>query len=383
MIVEHCSPAELERIQAIKKRATDPEVDGDHLYRFLCASVDHPNKGSSVLLKNPDSKFMQRIQRLEDAGHKILARMARHWTDKRCRITTTFLNLYNEGFGCSEELFEQLVKDENDTVPSLSVFLLVLIGLHRGGWQRANAATMAQDDNLWVPLVKEFLSDPRTPSEVANLPMPLRFYGCGTNTVLGLYDRDLSIFTQYLNRDAQVCVDLGGGYATADLRRATGLPLICLDVQSPDPYLVDHDRLLLRKCSGSELQKKLLLSPTEREQYMSLQAQTSWRPWNVLDQTSLIASLGDFPEYLFLSTGFMTSNVLPVSTNGQVQRQSSQAKLSKSACRKVMELVALGKDVTLLTIERAHLVRRLYRSALLRWKSRELMQLRVVKDPPR
>jgi hypothetical protein len=100
----------------------------------------------------------------------------------------------------------------------------------------------------------------------------------------------------------------------------------------------------------------------------------------VLEAKPLNAVIGDYDSYGFISCGFLTSSVRPWSDLAFVSEERFNT-TSKESCRRIVELVATGKDVSLLAVERATAVIRDNKAFVLRWRDRRLISCEWMKNP--
>ncbi len=264
-----------------------------------------------------------------------------------------FLRLFNEDFGFSGQIMQAFFRDreQQDVFPYLHTFLLTILVHHRKDVRvnellRAGPQRTTEASAGWRQVLEELCLDPTVADYVLNLKMPLRFYGGGTHTILGYHHWDFANFFGPFNREADFIGDLGGGFATADVSAAAGgVPMVCFDIQSPNPYDSDANNLLIRQKSVG-LAKCLMGSA--REEYIERQAQVPWIAWDALGSTSFLEIIGERASYGFISTGFLTSTVRPVNEEGWISTRQYHEVTNLTSLR-IMELVALGKDVSLFT----------------------------------
>lgn len=268
--------------------------------------------------------------------------------------------------------------DVNDTIPYLYLLLLT-IGHDQLGDPRVNALLAGDDYAAWNELVRDIAHDPRTRAFLRSRSQPLRYYSGGTNTVLDLYDEHFDEhFARQFALDAAFLGDLGGGFATADLNRITGRRFTSLDIRSPDPYDSDPVGLPLRRWVNG---RSRMLEPAERRVYLEAQRAVPWIRWDVLERRAFVELLGDHPSYGFVSAGFLTSTVQPVTGAGTLHDRANFHGTTLLTLKRIAELVALGKDVSLFTIARPSNRPYYFKTCLLRWQDRRLVAQRFVAAP--
>ncbi len=217
-----------------------------------------------------------------------------------------------------------------------------------------------------------------------------REIGGMTFTVVGMYDWVVhSPATGCLRfpKTAEACIDLGGGYATPDLRRVLGLPLVSFDLEPP----TRARELGIRRFAATTAGKKFRAPPQNRirwqtdaeaELYFAQLEQQPWQRFDVYgDRFDASAD-----SYFVTSFGFMTSTVASHSPLALTRRELSsnvraQMATTFTAASRVMELVLAGKDVSLLTYQRA--ISRAYRNitVFLRFKAHALVDFAAFEEP--
>ena len=275
---------------------------------------------------------------------------------------------------------ECFVREPQDAVLYLEVLFMAILGLRMNRFDDVNAALATRKPEAWTSLVHDLVSEPSIPSMILSLKFPLRYYGGATNTTLKMYDGYFRRLFEGFNVNADLLVDLGGGYATSDINRVTGLQLTSLDLLSPDLETGDPDLLLLRKQVDPITTQ--LLNSSERREYIEKQKRVFWIPWNLLDEVPFLDLLGNVKSYGFVSTSFLTSTVRPfarqMDSGGHPHERTSD-----TAIRRLVELIALGKDVSLFTIEGASWSKRHLKAGLLRWQNRKLTLVRTLQNSDR
>jgi hypothetical protein len=199
----------------------------------------------------------------------------------------------------------------------------------------------------------------------------LKALGGMTHTVLGMYDWTLAApGTGFVRRDrrAEAGYDLGGGFGTPDLTRLLGQPLVSLDLQGPG----EARRLGIERFQVASPARRPELLPrrvrwqddAEAAAYLLALERQPWQRFDVFTD----AFDESVRSYLITSFGFLTSTVASHSPHA-LSREAlggnvlAQMHTTLTGLSRVLRLVALGKDVTLLTYQRA--TSRAYRNATL------------------
>ncbi|WP_419688224.1 hypothetical protein ACN22W_30020 [Burkholderia theae] len=289
------------------------------------------------------------------------------------------LKLFNRDVGHAHDIVRALLRDTADGPPYLFVFLIVLAAFYRRD-RNVYRALEFSEHARWRNIVNGIVTDGDAAQFIRKLPMPIRYYGGGTNTVLGLYDANFSSPSfDGFNLNAEFLGDLGGGFATADISRATGREWVSLDVNSANPYDHDPDRLIIRHVTPAG--RHALLDEDRRWAYIDEQAKIEYRKWSVLDGRPLSEVIGDRKSYSFVSTGFWTSTVRPIDPQRATDRHTYRD-TSAMASLRLAELAATGRHVSLFTIERATSVHRRFKTCLMEWRDRKLVTMRLQPNQP-
>lgn len=285
--------------------------------------------------------------------------------------------LYNRDFGRTRELMRRLLTAERAPPPYL---LLVFLHLFR----QALGKTHTEISQLVVgpfrrvaQLFHRLFTTDAVDHWLATKRQPLVYYGGQTNTVLGAYDEicgDPTTGFPTLARDAEIAYDIGGGFATSELERLVGRPMVSADIRSPRPADYDGD-LIVRHYAPGRLS---IADDATRDAFLARQDRVGYLPFNVFQDSFP----PDARSYLIISTGFLTSTI--PAGRGAKSQAIVAAGLGPMATTvhgvaRVLELVARGKDVDLFTIQRASGRVYKYKTCLLAWRGGRLTRL-VTRD---
>jgi hypothetical protein len=317
------------------------------------------------------------IAELVAAGRPRQAASIPHFlqSDVKLQIARRFMRLYVHGDPGAHRVVRHLLFDcdPGDTIAYLYLLLLTL-GHELLGDPRINQLMATDQFAPWTDVVRDIVNDPRTDEFFRTRSQPLRFYAGGTSTVIGLYDHHFDEhFARDFHRGAAFLGDLGGGFATADINRATGCRFTSVDIRSPDPFLSDPLYLPIRKWEAG---RGRMLESGERRAYLEAQRAVPWIPWDVIERRAFVELLGDHPSYAFTSTGFLTSTVQPATREGTRYAQENYHTTTLVSLKRLVELVQLGRDVSLFTIARPSNRPYYLKTALLRWQDRRLVASR-------
>lgn len=258
----------------------------------------------------------------------------------------------------------ELFLSQKQIPPYLNLFCLNLI---KQIFKLSNdqMATLSSSKEAVLPWYDAlFLHKDLLEAWVAENQKKLRFYGGSTNTVLGFYDRIAEKFPVHKTFDAYF--DIGGGFSTSDVSRLIGKPFTSLDIRSP-LYTDYSEDLIIRKMDDA--QRVRCLNNAEMDSYLEAQRGVNWLDFGVNKQQIP----PDFNSYFLTSFGFMTSTVKL--TKGMERHWCSEKILpdyrpivtSLVAMYRVIELVAMGKNVQLLSVNRASSRSYAHRVVLLEW----------------
>lgn len=249
----------------------------------------------------------------------------------------------------TQEIFE-LFLNEKPRPPYLTLLCLNLIK-QIFGHSNDDMARITSDKLLLHEWHGKLFSDiNRIVEWLKQTKRPLRYYSGNTNTILNRYDmffKDISI-----HNDFEAYYDLGGGYNTSEINRIFGKDFTSLDIVHP--LISNYDEsLIIRKRISNIL--NVCLNSQEMKQYLERQAAVKYMKFNASSQ-----SIPDnFNSYVIASTGFMTSTV---KLSKKMEQDWCEEKIEPSnrytvtsivAMYRVMELVAAGKHVQLVTLNRA------------------------------
>jgi hypothetical protein len=303
-------------------------------------------------------------------------------SDVKPQIARRCLQLYVRGDPGAQRVMRRVLFDPepNDTVAYLYLLLLT-VGHELLGDPRIDQLMARGTGSFapWTGVVRDIVNDPRTDEFLRTRSQPLRFYAGSTNTVVGRYDEYFDgHFARDFHRGAAFLGDLGGGFATADISRATGCRFTSIDIRSPDPFLSDPLYLPLRKWDAG---RDRMLEPGERRAYLEAQRRVPWIPWDVIERRPFVELLGDHASYGFTSTGFLTSTVQPATRDGTRRDTENYHSTTLLGLKRIVELVQLGRDVSLFTVARPSNRPFHFKTALLRWQDRRLVASRFVPAP--
>lgn len=336
------------------------------------AEVDLPNV--------TDTAVERLVDRFKAEGQKYRAVMLSNWaTARQGRLPLYALFLYNADYARSRAILEHMLTGEENAPPYLKLALLNIlhqsVGLSHDELHEITGGTF---DKIapWVNLV---FHDDAVFDWMKRKKRPLRFYGGVTNTVLGLYDgifADPAYGTQHIDRTAERCIDLGGGFNTSEIERLIGRSFVSADLATPRLAEYDEELIML---DLRENQNGPVATEAARQEFLAHQNLVEHLPFDVFEDQLPT----DARSYTIVSTGFMTSNLRPQPSQPQDVKAARLGTISTSvhAVLRVMELVALGKSVDLFTIQRATSRVFHYKTCLLQWREGKLVRLVTTVDP--
>ena len=207
-----------------------------------------------------------------------------------------------------------------------------------------------------------------------------------TNTILGVYDwisykeyAGETGFSEFPTSSEQF-YDLGGGFATPDISRLLRHAFTSFDRLSPHQLGRSLDLNFKVLVDWSARYFGILetrpLTQSERESYFKLLQQTPWVNFDVFKDHFPT----QFQSYFITSFGFMSSTVRSDSEHAPYQKFKGVEAYDFTfymAVRRVIELVALGKDVDLFAYQRASERSYRYRTVFLSFRKHRLVKSRL------
>ena len=349
--------------------AASTEERAIYLCAIFTAGAKNPSKKWQL---NTDVPFYKWMLSLPEKAQLPL----RNWIAPYVlnQFVAYFLWLYNKDYGHTRRICERMVTMSEDMPPYLSLVIFNALATRLSASQ-INRLLLGPGTG-WEPVLQELVGSDWFDTFLDSCTQPLRYYGGGTNTVLGMYDsyfQDKVSCGDGFNRDAECQYDLGGGFATSDLNRAGELNLTSCDILNPDFSQLDSRLIIRRMISG--VRAALLLNDEEKRFHIERQREIKWHPWHVTDPDSSFDA--SYRSYAFTSTGFLTSTVRPIASK---QDNLTHADTSLFATFRIMELVDQGKDVSLFLIHRATLAHRVYKVIQLRFQKGTIVHKALVAD---
>lgn len=327
-----------------------------------------------------DTAVERLVERLEAEGQRYRVVMLSNWATVRMgELPRYALYLYNQNYRNTRPILEHILTAERWAPPYLKLMLLNILHQSFGlSHDRLHAITSKQFQAL-APWVNRIFADDHVFEWLQNKRQPMRFYGGITNTVIGLYDNlfaDPAAGTQFINRAAERCYDLGGGFSTSEIERLVGCAFTSADLISSQMADYDDELIMLDRRPGPHMP---VATTAARREYLERQDRVEHQYFDVFEDSFPT----DAKSYVITSAGFMTSNLRATdSYSAEIKRaRLGTIATSAHAIARVIELVALGKDVDLFTIQRATSRVFRYKSCLLQWRAGKLVRLMTTVDP--
>jgi hypothetical protein len=334
-----------------------------------------------VRISNVHDTAVERLaERLVAEGLTYRAVMLANWsTIRQGHIPNYALYLYNADYGSTRRILEHILLGEEWAPPYLK--LVVLNMLHQSvglSHDRLHALT-SKPFRVLAPWINRLFADDHAFKWLHDKKQSIRFYGGVTNTVIDFYDQlfaDPAVGAAFINRDAQRCYDLGGGFNTAEIERLVGCPFVSADLMTP--RLADHDPELILLADRPGKHTPIANEATRRE-FLARQDRVAHLPFDVFQDSFPT----DASSYTIVSAGFLTSTLRPPTDYDPEIKNARLGTIATSvhAIARVLELVALGKSVDLFTIQRATSRVFHYKTCLLQWREGKLVRLMTTVDP--
>lgn len=336
---------------------------------------------SEVRISNIHDTAIERLaERLESDNQHYRAVMLANWaTIRQGHIPNYALYLYNADYGSSRRILEHMLTGEQWAPPYLKLAVLNMLHQSVGlSHDRLHELT-SRRFRVLAPWINRLFADDRVFEWLHAKRQPIRFYGGVTNTLIGFYDQlfaDPAVGAAFIQREAERCYDLGGGFNTAEIERLVGCRFVSADLMTP--HLADYDPELIMLEYRPRTYSPVANEAARRE-FLARQDRVAHLPFDVFQDSFPT----DASSYTIVSAGFMTSTLRPPS---DYDREIKHARLgtiatSVHAIARVIELVALGKRVDLFTIQRATSRVFHYKTCLLQWREGKLVRLMTTVDP--
>ena len=295
------------------------------------------------------------------------------------------LFLFNSDFADTRTIFEMLIESEKVPPPYLGIFGLNLFRQVLG-LSHTEIKELIEGDFALVTLTyKKLFSDASAIERwMQTKKQPLQFYGGGPSNIrLGFYDRffaDPSTSFQLFNRSAERAYDLGGGFNTSEIEGLLGRSCVSADIVSPSLVKLDSD-IIIQKTSP--IIEVTCLDDAEHRRYIAQQSKVEHLAFDVFESSFPT----DSDSYVITSMGFVASTIK--SKSNHIQESAPEDTLSDifnststsvHAIYRVVELVAKGKDVDFMTVQRATGRVFKYRTCFFQWRSGRLVAFKTTED---
>lgn len=289
--------------------------------------------------------------------------------------------LYNMDYKDTRRIFDVFLSPNRAHPAYLALFCMNLFHQTLGLSHTAIKELVEGSFQNLASAYKELFSDvTRIEKTIENFKQPMNFYGGATNTVINLYKPMFEdpLF-KGLNLEAERLYDLGGGFNTSEINRCTGKEFTSADIISPVFDIYDMELVLLEAVVG---QWQRTIADTEtHDQFMQAQRAVPYLSFDAFRDSFP----NDSQTYTIVSTGFMTSTVRTKEPLKHLQSKQllKPVALSVYAIYRIMELVHQGKDVDLLTIQRATNRVYKYKTCFLQWRNGKLIHIAKTNDNDR
>jgi hypothetical protein len=310
------------------------------------------------------------------------------WRARDTAVADYIFELAHEGFGSAKDVLRFLVHTK-DLIPYFDVFV------SQAGYEI---------DKLQIPIVykpaklsedvkkqiRSLLQDDRLITWANSRKTNLQQYAGTTNTVIGLYDwiaypeyREKTGFQDF-PQQAEAYYDLGGGFATPDISRVIGKEFISLDLISPKnakDWALNFQVLKKWRLPKMGIAETRLQDETEHAKYLDQLDSQKWLYLDVYENPLP----SNFKSYFITSFGFLSSTVMSLSEsnlNDKSDQTIAYYGTTYMAVRRIVELIAQGKDVTLFTYQRAYPLKYKYRTVYLSFKDHHLTLYKLWPNGP-
>lgn len=309
----------------------------DQVYRAAKLMCELLTKQSLVFTVNLPGNSNWRRDLLSKENSNGMMNLAICFLDE---IAKFVIQLYEEDFGSVRETIQYLDdQSEPNNIPYLSTFLRTALE-HLPG---------IRSDEIIFEKIRQAMDSRKLLiqwcEEQKARGSALKYYGGQTNTWLGLYTelfQRMPQLPQKLIPNAEINIDLGGGFATPEVSENLGQKYTSYDLICPRDAREMGLQFKVDKRNGKTV---------DTEAYLDLLDTQAFQKFDVFEN--------DFPDghqtYNICSFGFLNSSVKSLSpARPEFPAHLQALNTMFFCCWRIVRLAAKGKNVVLLTYGRAH-----------------------------
>jgi hypothetical protein len=335
-----------------------------------------------IVTKEPHTFMQARIgashwrSRLGKPG--VPTRVMRMVASRMNVVNRKVFELYEADFGTTRATMhhlDTLAQHDAHMVPYFEVLVQnAVLGLFD-----ASVGSLERLAEEWLPKLLDEQGKLRAwVDEIVARGDRLKHYGGDTNTILGIYDwirEDPELGFDRIPHQLDERFDLGAGFGTPYVEQLFRAPFVALDLT--EPSAARRLGLSIAEQRGRRA-ARLALDRASREAYLAKLDAQAFRRYDVFGEP--LPATGQ--RVLVTSFGFLSSTVVSLSPHRrQLPARLRPLETTYTAIRRVVELAATGRDVSLLTVQRATARAYMNRGVFVRFADRALVDWGVSAEP--
>lgn len=340
---------------------------------------DNDNTKNSIqpLLSNSIYPYSQWLDSVYSSGSLLKFKKAKDWVTRSVlgsiKINLYCIFLFNKNYGKTRKIFSMFLSSKNP--PEFLDLLLInmfhqVLGLSRVSIQKLISTEFSEI----AKHINTLFSDKNNLIEnwINGKDKNIFFYSGQTNTILGKYDK---IFLKkktgiaFLNKDADIIYDFGGGFNTSEVERLLDLQIVSADILYSDIKKYDEDLILFKKIKNGT---KIVLDDEKTKEYMEKQSKIK----NINFDVRKDSFSKDKNSYVIISTDFITTSLNSKDFIFDEKLIFYKKKIVNFyAILRIIELVQSGKDVDFFNVSFNSDKKNKYKTCFIQWRSGKVVKL--------
>jgi len=316
----------------------------------------------------------------DESGETAVIMREWHKHAQTNQLAEFILEMYESNYGSAREILLRVARSR-PTVPYIDVMSIQAIS-DLFGKSVADCAWPHELPEETKVLLRRLYSGEKIYTWIHERKKDLRLISGGTHTILGVYDwisypkfKDKTGYSSFPDH-ADAYYDLGGGFATPDIDRVLHQNFESLDIVNPRDANSKQIKFQVLKNWTKKFGLGELRPETQREHavYLKELEKTPWQNFDIFRNHFRT----DLQTYFITSFGFLSSTVVSESAiSPETQEGNAYFFVTLQGLKLVMELVALNKDVSLFTYQRASARPYRFRTIFLRFQNQKLVVAKI------